>query len=115
MFSFNLDHYLPTNLPSKCPLQTSLIRSIPLKKLCGDKGHVLFGSNKGTITLSSFTCVANTRYRYNLIQSLHYQEESLTTNFDISNAFTSYFSQFFGAPHHPLLHANWDILYLNCE
>ena len=26
-----------------------------------------------------------------------------------------YFSQIFGASHHPLMHANWDILYPNCE
>ena len=62
-----------------------------------------------------FHHVANIRYRHNLIQILHHQGEILTTHFDISNVFTFYFSQIFGAPHHSLLHANWDKLYPNQE
>jgi len=60
-----------------------------------------------------FHRVANIRYRYNLIYTLHFQEETLTNNVDITHAFTTYFFQIFGVPHHPLLHANWGILYPN--
>jgi len=56
--------------------------------------------------LNFFHRIANTRYRHNLIQTLYHQEKILTTHFDISSVFISYFSQIFGAPHHSLLYAN---------
>ena len=40
----------------------------------------------------------------------HLNEEILSTHFDISNAFTTYFSNIFGASHYPLLHATGIIM-----
>jgi len=59
--------------------------------------------------------MANTRYHHNFIHSLHFHDETLTSHVDIANAFTTYFSNIFGAPHHSILHANWGTLYPNYE
>ena len=57
--------------------------------------------------------MANSGYRFNHIQTLHQQGEILISHVDISYTFNSFFSQIFGVPHHPILHANWDIHYPN--
>ena len=103
MLSKKQDHSLLLNPLSKCHFSMSSIKSNTLKKLCGGKGPELFGSNK-EIKILKFSIV-------NLIHTPHHQGEILTTHVDISNAFTSYYSQIFGAPHCLLLLANWDILY----
>ena len=60
MFSLKLDRSLPMNLLSKCLLSMSLIRFIALRKSCGDKGLILFGSNK-EIKILNFSIVLPTQ------------------------------------------------------
>ena len=45
-----------------------------------------------------FHRVFNARYRHNLIQSFHHNKEILSTHLDISNAFTTYYSNIFEHP-----------------
>ena len=56
--------------------------------------------------------VANTSYHFNLIHSLHFQEDILTTHVDISNAFAIFYSQIFVAPQKFWDIVKPDILYL---
>ena len=59
--------------------------------------------------------IANARYCHNLIPPLDHQGHTLTFHFDITNTFTTYFNSIFGAPHHPLMVANWEILHPSCD
>ena len=115
MLFLNLVRSSPMNLPSKFPLSMSLIEFNILKRPCGVNRPVLLGSSKDITILNFFHRVANTRYRYNFIHMLQYQEETLYSHVDNSNAFIEFYSHIFAAPHHSLVHANWKILYPNCE
>ena len=113
MFLLNLGRLLLMNLLSKCHLSVSLIGSIALKKLCGDKGPIPFGSSNG-IKTQNFSIVLPTQGTATTSFTHFTFKRKLSLLMLIIHMLLPLIPNFW-CPSPSLLHANWNILYPNYE